>query len=132
MNIGDLEWQSTYHDGPLRMVRALLEQGHVDLVVGAAREREDWFWAKAAVDALCAAGEFEQAMELVQPFAEAGWQPAVWKSAHILVGWGRVEEGLALVRPDEREQEDEWKCHDFAELLVKAGRVERRSRSSNH
>lgn len=125
MNIDDLEWQVQNYGGlPPRTVELLLEGGHLTLVIRAAAERGEWFCAEAAVRELCKAEEFEQAWAVMEPFVAIGWRPAVWASAEILLQWGRVDEALALVRPDETGLESGDVCRDFAELLTKAGRVD--------
>ncbi|MFH9298401.1 tetratricopeptide repeat protein [Streptomyces sp. NPDC017520] len=124
MNIDDLEWQADRNGGvPPQVADSLLEHGHVDLVVGAAAERGDWFCARGAVRALQAVGEFERAWAVMKPFAETGWLPAVSAGADILLAWGRVEEALTLTCPV---GEESWAgaCEVYAETLVKCGRVD--------
>jgi tetratricopeptide (TPR) repeat protein len=125
MNVDDLEWQTRFLGGiSPRLVSLLLERGHLDLVIRAANERGEWFCAEAAVRELCATKEFERARGVMEPFVAAGWRPAVWATAEILLQWGRTEEALELVRPDETGRQSDHVCHDFAELLAKAGRVD--------
>ncbi|MGY1578471.1 tetratricopeptide repeat protein [Streptomyces sp. MN13] len=125
MKLDDLEWQFSNYGGlPPRTVGLLLEGGHLDLVIEAARERGEWFCAEAAVRELCGAGEFERAWAVLEPFVAVGWREAVWLRAEILLQWGRVDEALELVRPDEEGRRSGRVCRDFAELLVRAGRVD--------
>jgi tetratricopeptide (TPR) repeat protein len=122
MGADDFQWQVSTIGGVLpRFVDAILEGGGLEVLVAAAREREDWFCAAGAVRGLCAEGEFGRAWQVVEPFAATGWQPAVRVGADVLVRWGRVDQALELARP-EGPQEDAWR--DFAEALVRAGRVE--------
>ncbi|MGW2952670.1 tetratricopeptide repeat protein [Streptomyces eurythermus] len=102
----------------------LLEQREVELLVQAASERGEWFCAEAAVRELSRAGEAERALEVLEPFIEAGWRPARWKRAEVLLEAGRVRQALDEVRPDEEGLASERVCHDFAELLAKAGRLD--------
>ncbi|MGI5248687.1 tetratricopeptide repeat protein [Actinacidiphila glaucinigra] len=125
MNIDDLAWQAKSFAGiSPRLVNLLLERGHLDLVIQAAIERSEWFCAEAAVRELCAAGEFTRAHDLLEPFVTAGWRPAVWATAEILIQWGRAEEALELVRPDEAALQSDDVCRNFTELLARAGRVD--------
>ncbi|MFJ3841312.1 tetratricopeptide repeat protein [Streptomyces sp. NPDC090054] len=125
MNVEDLQWQANSRGGVFpRVVDCLVEHGHLDLVVQAAGERGDWFCARAAVRELCAAQEFERAWVVIKPLADTGWLPAVSAGADILLLWGRVEDALALARPDEATWQDGEACRAYAEVLVKAGRVD--------
>ncbi|MGW4789510.1 hypothetical protein [Streptomyces sp. NPDC004230] len=124
MDVDDLEWQGRLLGGiPPRMADLLLELGHLDLVVEAAGERGEWFCALAAVRELCGAEDYERALSVIEPFAVTGWKPAVTKAAEVRFRMGRVEEALALVRPDEPVTEGrEWR--DCALMLAKAGRLD--------
>lgn len=125
MNIDDLEWQLSNLGGVLpRIVDEILERGGLEVLVEAAREREDWFCAVGAVRGLCGAGEFGRAWTVVEPFAASGWQPGVRAGADVLLRWSRVEQALELARPGRRGQEgcDVWR--DYAEALVRVGRVD--------
>ncbi|OKI29193.1 tetratricopeptide repeat protein [Streptomyces sp. CB03911] len=125
MNVDDLQWQSSHLAGvPPRLVDELLEHGCLQLVVAAAREREDWFCAAGAVRELCGAGEFGRAWAVVDPFTESGWQPAVRTGADVLLRWGRVEEALALARPTGPWEDADEAWRDYATMLVRVGRVE--------
>lgn len=125
MQIDDLEWQAGNSGGiSPRTVDSLIERGYVDVVVEAAVERGDWFCAKAAVRELCAVAEFERAWAVMEPFAATGWLPAVSAGADVLLRWGRIEEALALVRPDGPTRETGEACRAHAEVLVKAGQVD--------
>ncbi|WP_433570209.1 tetratricopeptide repeat protein [Streptomyces sp. CA-251247] len=125
MNIDDLEWQVRRNGGvPPRLVNLLLERGHLELLIGAAAERGEWFCAETAARELCRFGEFERALGVLEPFAAIGWRPARWASADVLLHAGRVQEALELVRPDDVAREPEHVCRNFAELLVKVGRVD--------
>ncbi|MFE1854680.1 tetratricopeptide repeat protein [Streptomyces sp. NPDC059489] len=105
------------------MADLLLELGHLDLVVEAAGERGEWFCALAAVRDLCGAEDYERAWSVIEPFAVTGWKPAVTKAAEVRFRMGRVEEALALVRPDEPVTEGrEWR--DCALMMAKAGRLD--------
>ncbi|MER5400702.1 hypothetical protein [Streptomyces sp. NPDC002599] len=107
-----------------RLVDAILERGGLETLVRAAREREDWFCAAGAVRELCTVGEFGRAWTVLEPFAASGWQPAVRAGADVLLRWNRVEQALELAHPGGRGQEsgDAWR--DYAEALVRAGRVD--------
>ncbi|MEU6749197.1 tetratricopeptide repeat protein [Spirillospora sp. NPDC046719] len=124
MNVDDLEWQARMYGGiPPRMVDLLLGLGQLDLVVQVAAERGEWFCALAAVRELCAAGDYERAWSVIEPFAATGWKPAVTEAADVRFQMGRVEEALAMVRPDEPVTEGrEWR--DYALMLAKAGRAD--------
>ncbi|MEV5080401.1 hypothetical protein ACIQFZ_41490 [Streptomyces sp. NPDC093064] len=125
MNVDDLQWQLSNLGGVLpRIVDEILERGGLEALVEAAREREDWFCAAGAVRGLCAAGEFGRAWKVVEPFAATGWQPAVRAGADVLLRWGRVDQALDLAHPKEPQENavDAWR--DYAEALVRAGRVE--------
>ncbi|GLX37600.1 hypothetical protein Sros01_36730 [Streptomyces roseochromogenus] len=102
------------------MVDHLVEHGHLELVVQAA----DGFCARAAMRELCAAKDFERAWAVMKPFAETGWLPAVSAGADVLVRWSRVEDALALARPEGATWQAGEVCQAYAEVLVKAGRVE--------
>lgn len=101
----------------------LVERGEVELLVQAASERGEWFCAQAAARELSRAGEVERALGVLEPFIEAGWNRARWKRAEVLLEAGRVQPALDAVRPDEEGLASQWVCHDFAELLAKAGRL---------
>ncbi|WP_432063408.1 tetratricopeptide repeat protein [Streptomyces sp. S1] len=121
----DLSWQVGNCGGlPPRKVDLLLERGHLDLVIRAAKERAEWFCAERAAQELCLRGAFGRAIEVVEPFAALGWRPALWAKANVLLRAGRTNEALDLVRPDEEEHTSEYACRDFAELLVRAGHVD--------
>lgn len=125
MNVDDLEWQLSNLGGVLpRIVDEILERGGLEVLVEAAREREDWFCAVGAARGLCAAGEFWRAWTVVEPFAASGWQPAVRVGSDVLLRWNRVEQALELAYPGGRGQAsgDAWR--DYAEALVRAGRVD--------
>ncbi|MER7585034.1 hypothetical protein [Kitasatospora sp. NPDC097691] len=125
MNVDDLSWQARYHGGVYpRMVRTLLDLGQLELLIRAAQERGDWNCAQAAARELCAAGEFERALTLVDPFTDIGWRAAEWLTAEIMIRRGEGDEALAMVRPDAAELGDGHVCARYAELLSKAGRVE--------
>ncbi|MGW7198715.1 tetratricopeptide repeat protein [Streptomyces chryseus] len=125
MNIDDLEWQSRTLGGiSPRLVTMLVERGEVELLVQAASERGEWFCAQAAARELSRAGEVERALGVLEPFIEAGWNRARWERAEVLLEAGRVQQALDAVRPDEEGLASEWVCHDFAELLAKAGRLD--------
>ncbi|MFF9019615.1 tetratricopeptide repeat protein [Streptomyces eurythermus] len=126
MDIADLEWQSrTLGDGITpRLVTMLVDRGEMELVVRAASERGEWFCAEAAARGLSRTGETERALEVLEPFIEAGWRPARWERAGVLLEAGRVRQALDEVRPDEEGLASERVCHDFAELLGKAGRLD--------
>ncbi|WND34996.1 hypothetical protein RI578_12200 [Streptomyces sp. BB1-1-1] len=108
----------------LSVTPSTLEHGHLDLVIQAAKEREEWFCAERAAQELCRSGEFVQAMGVMKPFAAIGWRPALWAKANVLLRAGRTDEALDLVRPDEERLTSQYVCRDFAELLVRAGRVD--------
>ncbi|MGW0877187.1 tetratricopeptide repeat protein [Streptomyces sp. NPDC002740] len=125
MNVDDLEWQLSNLGGiPPRIVDKILEHGGLEVLVEAAREREDWFCAVGAVRGLCAEGKFGRAWAVVEPFAVSGWQSAVRVGADVLLRWNRVEQALKLAHPCQRGQEggDAWR--DYAAALVRAGRVD--------
>lgn len=125
VNVEALQWQTDSYGGVNpQVVDSLLERGHLELVVQAAREREDWFCASGAVRDLRAAGEFERAWEVIRPFAETGWLPAVTMGAAILLQRGRVEEALVLARPGGEGREPGEACKVYAEALVQAGQVD--------
>ncbi|MFF7211050.1 hypothetical protein ACFZAU_10985 [Streptomyces sp. NPDC008238] len=121
----NLRWQLGNLGGvPPRIVDEILERGGLEVLVHAAREREDWFCAAGAVRGLCAVGEFGRAWTVVEPFAATGWQPAVRAGADVLLRWGRVGQALELTRPEGQQENavDAWR--DYAEALVRAGRVD--------
>ncbi|MET9607281.1 hypothetical protein ABZZ17_19725 [Streptomyces sp. NPDC006512] len=125
MNVDDLQWQASNWGGVSpQVVDCLVGGGHLELVVRAADERGDWFCAQAAVRELCATEEFERSWALMKPFADTGWLPAVSAGADILLRWGRVEDALALARPDGATWQAVEVCRAYAEVLVKAGRVD--------
>ncbi|MFI6986432.1 tetratricopeptide repeat protein [Embleya sp. NPDC050154] len=125
MNVDDLAWQARNHGGVYpRMVRTLLDLGQVELLIRAARERGDWNCAEAAARELCAAGEFDRALALVDPFTDIGWRAAEWVTAEIMIRRGEGDEALVMVRPDPAELGDGHVCARYAELLSKGGRVE--------
>ncbi|WP_037599514.1 tetratricopeptide repeat protein [Streptacidiphilus rugosus] len=125
MNIDDLSWQARHHGGVYpRLARTLLDLGQVELLVRAARERGDWNCAEAAARELCAAGECDRALALLEPFAEIGWRPAEWLTAEIMIHQGEGDKALAKVRPDATQLGDGHVCARYAELLSKAGRIE--------
>lgn len=125
VNTDDLSWQAGNCGGlSPRAVNLLLEHGHLDLVIGAAEERGEWFCAERAAQELCRSGGFVRALKVMEPFAAVGWSPALWAKADILLQAGRTDEALDLVRPDEESCSSQYVCRDFAELLVRAGRVD--------
>ncbi|MGY4394752.1 tetratricopeptide repeat protein [Streptomyces sp. TE12347] len=125
MNVDDLEWQASHFGGlPPGRVDLLLEHGGLDLVIRAAAERAEWFCARGAARALCRAGEFGRALQVMEPFAATGWRDALWEQADILLRAGRTQEALDLVRPDEAGRASATECRAFAELLARAGRVD--------
>ncbi|MGY1948021.1 hypothetical protein [Nocardia asiatica] len=125
MNVEDLEWQLTHRTGvPPQIVDEILDHGALESLVEAAEVRGDWFCAQGAVHGLCAAGEFERAWTVIEPFANSGWQPAVRAGADVLLRWGRIARALELARPRNMETgtRDAWR--DYAEVLAGAGRVD--------
>ncbi|MGQ4729787.1 tetratricopeptide repeat protein [Streptomyces sp. Ju416(a)] len=125
MNIDDLDWQIRTNGGVNpRLVKLLLERGELDVLIKAAGERAEWFCAEASARELCKAGEFERALNVLKPFVEAGWRPARWEAADVLLHLGRVDEALDVARPDDVTQAPEHVCRNFAEVLVKAGKVD--------
>ncbi|MFD5431479.1 tetratricopeptide repeat protein [Kitasatospora sp. NPDC127067] len=125
MNLDDLAWQRQF-DGGIEpaMAEYLARQGQLELLIETARDRGEWFCAEVAVSELCAVGEFERALTVLEPFVAVGWPLAVRESATIMVRQGRIEEGLALVRPDAAGLKSAHDCRWFAEALVEAGRVD--------
>ncbi|WP_424921989.1 hypothetical protein [Streptomyces sp. wa1] len=124
MNIDDLNWQSRGLGGyPPVLVDLLVEQGHVELLVRAA-SRGAWSCAKAAARELGKMAEFERAQGVLEPFVEVGWEPARWAAADLMLQAGRIQQALDWVRPEDADLASEHVCHDFAELLVKAGQVD--------
>ncbi|MFJ7281014.1 tetratricopeptide repeat protein [Kitasatospora sp. NPDC098663] len=125
MNIEDLSWQCWNLGGvDPRMVESLLEAGELELVIRAAEERADWFCAQAAARALCAAGESERALELLDPFVHAGWEAAEWLSGEIMVQRGEADDALAMLHPDAAGLRSGRTCRKYAQLLVQAGQVD--------
>ncbi|MFJ3219528.1 hypothetical protein ACIPLC_26830 [Kitasatospora sp. NPDC086801] len=121
----DLQWQLSNHGGVLpRIVDEILERGGLEALVAAARERADWFCAVGAVRGLCAAGEFGRAWTVVEPFAATGWHPAVRTGADVLLRWGRVDRALELAHPKGPQEDTVGVWRDYAEVLVRAGRVD--------
>ncbi|MFJ8828120.1 hypothetical protein ACIREE_41180 [Streptomyces sp. NPDC102467] len=124
MNIDDLEWQSRNLGGyPPVLVNLLVEQGHVEQLVRAA-SRGAWSCARAAARQLCKTAEFERALGVLEPYVELGWEPARWAAADTVLQTGQVQQALDRVRPDDVRLASEHVCHDFAELLAKAGQVD--------
>ncbi|MEU1289280.1 tetratricopeptide repeat protein [Kitasatospora sp. NPDC005856] len=125
MNLDDLAWQRQFDGGiDVPMAEHLAGQGQLELLMEAAVDRGEWFCAEVAVRELGAVGEFERALTVLEPFVAVGWPFAVRKSAEITIRQGRIEEGLALVRPDAAGLESPFECRWFAEALVPAGRVD--------
>lgn len=125
VNIEDLEWQADSYGGVNpQVVDSLLERGYLDVVVQAAVEREDWFCARGAVRDLQTVGDLERAWKVMRPFTETGWLPAVSVGADILLQAGRVEEALALVRPDGERREQGEACKVYAKVLMQAGQAD--------
>jgi hypothetical protein len=86
MNVDDLEWRASTLGGlSPRSVSLLMQRGHLDLVIQAAVERGEWFCAKGATGELCRAGEFERALEVVEPSVTAGRRAARWAKADVLL-----------------------------------------------
>ncbi|MFF1473921.1 hypothetical protein [Streptomyces mirabilis] len=86
MHVDDLQWQLSHLGGVLpRIVDEILERGGLEVLVEAAREREDWFCAVGAARGLCAVGEFGRAWTVMEPFAVSSWQPAVRAGADVLL-----------------------------------------------
>ncbi|WP_307813129.1 hypothetical protein [Streptomyces sp. N35] len=96
----------------------------MDVLIRAAHERDMWFCAEAAAEELCTAAEFERAHAVLEPFTAAGWQPARWAMADVLLAWGRTGQALDLVDLDGTGRATERECEKFAALLGKAGRVD--------
>ncbi|MFF3018250.1 tetratricopeptide repeat protein [Streptomyces sp. NPDC057939] len=125
MHTDDLVWQASNFGGLApRRVDLLLEHGHLELVIQAAAERGEWSCAEGAVEELCRAGEFGRALEVMEPFVATGWPTALWAKADIMLRSGRPQEALELVRTDATGETSKSKCHDFAGLLAKAGRID--------
>ncbi|WP_256641282.1 tetratricopeptide repeat protein [Streptomyces murinus] len=125
MNTDDLAWQASNYGGlSPRKVDLLLERGHLDLVIGVAEERGEWFCAKGAAKELCRAGEFTGALKVMEPFVATGWRTASWAKADILLQAGRTDKALDLIRPDEESRASQVVCRNRAELLARAGRVD--------
>ncbi|MFJ6770767.1 tetratricopeptide repeat protein [Kitasatospora sp. NPDC091257] len=126
MNLDDLAWQRQFDGGiDVRMAEHFAGHGQLELLIKTAVDRGEWFCAEVAVRELCAVGEFERALTVLEPFVAVGWPFAVRKSAEITIRQGRIEEGLALVRPDAAAGlESAFECRWFAEALVLAGRVD--------
>ncbi|MFG2908375.1 tetratricopeptide repeat protein [Kitasatospora sp. NPDC048286] len=125
INVDDLSWQARTLGGVSpRLVQTFLDLGQLELLVQAARERGDWHCAKAAARELCASGEFERALNLLDPFTDVGWRAAEWATAEIMIQQGQSDEALAMVRPDPAELGDDHVCARYAELLAKAGRTD--------
>ncbi|MEU8924315.1 hypothetical protein AB0D10_25810 [Kitasatospora sp. NPDC048545] len=125
MNIDDLSHQARTHGGVYPwMAQSLLEMGQLELLIRAAQERGDWNCAEAAARELSAAGEFERALALMDPFTDIGWRAAEWVTAEIMIRRGEGDEALAMVRPDATELGDGHVCARYAELSAKAGRVD--------
>ncbi|MFD5970896.1 tetratricopeptide repeat protein (plasmid) [Streptomyces sp. NA03103] len=124
MNLDDLEWQSRSLGGyPPVLVDLLVEQGHIELLVRAA-SKGAWSCASAAARELCKMAEYERALGVLEPFVELGWKPARRAAADVELQAGRVQQALDGFRPDAVGSASEHVCRDFAELLVKAGRVD--------
>ncbi|MFD8178004.1 hypothetical protein [Streptomyces sp. NPDC059709] len=124
MNLDDLEWQSRGLGGyPPVLVDLLVEQGHIELLVRAA-SKGAWSCASAAARELCKMAEYERALGVLEPFVELGWKPARRAAADVELQAGRVQQALDGFRPDDVGSASEHVCRDFAELLVKAGRVD--------
>ncbi|MGW4898526.1 tetratricopeptide repeat protein [Kitasatospora sp. NPDC004240] len=125
MNIDDLSWQAhTLLGVSPRLVRTLIDQGHVEVVIQAARERGDWHCAEGAVESLCADGRYERALEVLAPFTATGWRTARFLAAGVMTRQGRGDDALAMTRPDPVQVDDEHYCARYAELAVKAGRAD--------
>ncbi|MFF2615159.1 tetratricopeptide repeat protein [Kitasatospora sp. NPDC058046] len=125
MTIDDLSWQAHNLGGVHpRMAQTLLDLGQVELLARAAQERGDWNCARAAALELGAAGEFERALALLDPFTDIGWRAAEWVTAEIMIRQGEADEALAMVRPDAAELDDAHVCVRYAELSAKAGRID--------
>ncbi|MFE2867712.1 tetratricopeptide repeat protein [Embleya sp. NPDC059259] len=123
MNVDELQRQEDFFDGvPPRTVDLLLEQGHLDAVVEAARLGE-WWCARGAVRYFVTRGEYEAAWEVMAPFAETRWWPAVEQAARVLNARGRGEEAIAAVRARaEAGERDAW--NPLARLLADNGRID--------
>ncbi|MGW2540209.1 tetratricopeptide repeat protein [Kitasatospora sp. NPDC001574] len=125
MNIDDLVWQAeTVGAISSRVALTLIEYGHLETVIQAALERGDWNCAKYAVQTLCADGEFDRALEVLQPFTATGWLTARWQTAHVMARQGRSEEALAMMRPDRTQADDERYLARYAELAASAGQID--------
>ncbi|MFD4660339.1 tetratricopeptide repeat protein [Kitasatospora sp. NPDC058444] len=125
MNLDDLAWQRQFDGGiDVPMAEYFAKQGQLELLIKTAVDRGEWFCAEVAVRELSEAGEFERALTVLEPFVAVGWPFAVRKSAEITIRQGRIEDGLALVRPDAAGLESAFESRWFAEALVTAGRVD--------
>lgn len=125
MELDDLDWQMTNYGGVgPKLARLLVEQGHLDVVMRAAAERGEWYCAQEALRALCARGEFQRARSVIEPFVAIGSSSARNLDAEVLIEWGRIGEGLSLVRPGDLGKASDGDCIAYAELLVKAGLVD--------
>ncbi|MCX0247868.1 hypothetical protein [Streptomyces drozdowiczii] len=126
MDMDDLVWQASNYRGiPPRRVRLLLEHGHLNLVAQVAVDRGEWFCAEGAVEGLCQAGDFGRALSVMEPFAVAGWRPALYAKAEILLRAGRgTEEALDLVRTGAPGRASGTDIRALAEVLGKAGRID--------
>ncbi|NUU23733.1 MAG: hypothetical protein HOV68_19860 [Streptomycetaceae bacterium] len=121
MNADQLDTQWRRYTGvPPTTVDLLVEHGHFDLVVDAARQGE-WFCAQRAVRELSARGRQGEAWELMAPYVASGWWGAVQAGARLLDGWGRSEEALALVR-GYTGSEERLAWDETARLLAGLGR----------
>ncbi|MFE2727295.1 tetratricopeptide repeat protein [Kitasatospora sp. NPDC059327] len=125
MNVDDLAWQAhTLLGVPPNLARTLITHGHLEVVIQAAREREDWHCAEAAAEALSADGRFERALEVLAPFTATGWNHSRWVTADVMTRQGRGDEALTLMRPDTEQRTDEHYCARYAELAANVGRAD--------
>ncbi|MEV0536293.1 hypothetical protein [Kitasatospora sp. NPDC050463] len=125
MNIDDLSWQAnTLRGVSTRVVLTLIDHGHLEVVIQAALEREDWHCARTAVTSLCSDGQFERALDMLAPFTATGWHTAQWLAADVMTQQGRGEEALAMTRPDPDQLQDGHYCSRYAELAVAADRAD--------
>ncbi|MEV5895895.1 hypothetical protein [Nonomuraea fuscirosea] len=123
MNADDLDRQWRLYEGVTPdIVDLLLEHGHLDTVVAAARSGE-WFCAAGAVRELAAKQNGESAWEIVAPYAETGWWHAVKAAADLLERQERSDEAIELVRA-QAEGGERLAWDALARLLARHGRVD--------
>ncbi|MFE6869635.1 tetratricopeptide repeat protein [Kitasatospora sp. NPDC057692] len=123
MDAADLDYRARTLSGciPASLVTRLLELGHereVEFQAG----RGEWFCALEWARLLGDRRQYEQALDVLNPYIATGWWRAAQARAELLKDWGRAQEAIELSRPY-AQAGDRLVLEFFARLLARHGRA---------